>query len=67
MGGAYGYEKKNYELSKHIAGKLYSEIKENPADRVVTDCGGCRLQIQSGTGLRVDHPMVLLKEAYGLP
>ena len=66
MGGAYGYEKVNYELSKEIAGKLYSEIKENPTDRIVTDCGGCRLQIEAGTGLKVDHPMILLKEAYGV-
>ena len=66
MGGAYGYEKVNYALSKEIASKLYSEIKENPTDRIVTDCGGCRLQIEAGTGLKVDHPMILLKEAYGL-
>ena len=66
MGGAYGYEKVNYRLAKEIAGKLYSEIKENPADRIVTDCGGCKLQIEAGTGLKVDHPVTLIKEAYGL-
>ncbi len=66
MGGAYGYEKVNYRLAKEIAGKLYSEIKENPADRIVTDCGGCKLQIEAGTGLKVDHPVILIKEAYGL-
>jgi len=66
MGGAYGYETVNYELSKEIAGKLYSEIKENPTDRVVTDCGGCKLQIEAGTGVKVDHPIILLQEAYSL-
>jgi len=66
MGGAYGYEKVNYELSKEIASKLYSEIKENPTDRIVTDCGGCKLQIEAGTSRKVDHPIILLKEAYGL-
>jgi glycerol-3-phosphate dehydrogenase subunit C len=66
MGGAYGYEKANYKLSKEIASKLYSEIKENPTDRIVTDCGGCKLQIEAGTGLKVDHPIILVKEAYGL-
>jgi glycerol-3-phosphate dehydrogenase subunit C len=66
MGGAYGYEKVNYELSKEIASKLYSEIKENPTDRIVTDCGGCKLQIEAGTNRRVDHPIILIKEAYGL-
>jgi len=66
MGGAYGYEKMNYALSKEIAAKLYAEIKENSTDRIVTDCGGCKLQIECGTGLKVDHPMVLLQEAYNL-
>jgi glycerol-3-phosphate dehydrogenase subunit C len=66
MGGSYGYEKANYELSQAIAGKLYSDIKDNPSDRVVTDCGGCKLQIESGTDVSVDHPMILIKEAYGL-
>jgi len=66
MGGAYGYEKVNYELSKEIANKLYSEIKENPTDRIVTDCGGCKLQIEAGTGVKVDHPIILIEEAYSL-
>jgi glycerol-3-phosphate dehydrogenase subunit C len=66
MGGAYGYEKVNYELSKDIASKLYSEIRENPTDYIVTDCGGCKLQIEAGTGLKVDHPIMLLQKAYNL-
>ncbi len=64
MGGSYGYEKTNYELSRAIAGKLYSDIKANPTDRVLTDCGGCKLQIESGTNVDVDHPMILIWEAY---
>lgn len=66
MGGAYGYEKVNYRLSEDIARKLYSEIEENPTDRLVTDCGGCKLQIEVGTGREVEHPIMLVKEAYGL-
>ncbi len=64
MGGAYGYEKVNYELSKDIACKLCSEVRGNPTDRIVTDCGGCKLQIEAGTGVMVDHPIILVKEAY---
>lgn len=66
MGGAYGYEKVNYELSKNIASKLYSEIRETPTDYIVTDCGGCKLQIEAGSGLKVDHPVILLQKAYNL-
>ena len=66
MSGAYGYEKRNFTLSKDIATKLYQEMKENPVDRFVTDCGGCRLQIQAGTTTRVDHTAIVLREAYGV-
>ena len=64
--GAYGYEKKNYALSKEIAAKLYRELADNPTDRAVTDCGGCRLQIQAGTERPVDHPTIVLRAAYGI-
>jgi len=64
--GAYGYEKTNFELSQAIGSKLFREIEENPTDRIVTDCGGCKLQIEVGTGRKVVHPIILIKEAYGL-
>jgi len=66
MSGAYGYEKKNYALSKDIASRLYQEMKDNPVDRLVTDCGGCRLQIQGGTDRPVDHTAIILRRAYGI-
>lgn len=66
MGGTYGYEKVNYKFAKEIGDKLFSEIKENPTDRITTDCGGCKLQIEAGTRIEVDHPIILLQEAYNL-
>jgi glycerol-3-phosphate dehydrogenase subunit C len=66
MGGAYGFEKANYKLSKNIASRLYNEISENPTDRIIDDCGGCKLQIEDGTKRKVEHPILFLKEAYGI-
>lgn len=66
LSGSYGYDKGNYQRSKDIAGKLYSEVKETNADRVVDDCGGCKLQIEAGTGTKVEHPIILIAEAYNL-
>jgi len=63
--GAYGYEKKNYKLSREIAEGLFEEIRKYPSDRIADDCGGCRLQIQSGVSTPVDHPVVILSRAYG--
>ena len=66
MGGAYGYEKKNFKLAREIAGKLHNDMKEFPSDRGVTDCGGCKLQMEAGGNIEVVHPMVLLSESYRL-
>jgi len=68
MGGTYGFKKEHYEASKEIGNKLFDDIKQfvgaTPRGRpeVVTDCGMCQVQIESSTGIKVIHPMVLLHE-----
>ncbi|MBI5441838.1 MAG: hypothetical protein HY900_11585 [Deltaproteobacteria bacterium] len=64
MGGSYGMKKQNYDRSVAIAGKVWAEVRASRADVVVTDCGGCGLQVQAGTGAVVRHPLALLNEAY---
>ena len=61
MGGAYGFDKSNYKRALEIRSKLVGEIHENFADRIVTDCGGCKLQIEAGCGLAIEHPIMLLQ------
>jgi glycerol-3-phosphate dehydrogenase subunit C len=61
MGGAYGFDKSNYKRALEIRSKLVTEIHENPTDRIVTDCGGCKLQIEAGCGITVEHPIILLQ------
>ena len=64
MGGSYGMKKANYDLAVEIAGRTWEEVKAAQVDKVVTDCGGCRLQIEAGTGFRAVHPIIVLHEAY---
>ncbi|RLB08193.1 MAG: hypothetical protein DRG50_00585 [Deltaproteobacteria bacterium] len=64
MGGSYGMKKNNYNLSAQIAKKVWGDVKASEADRVVTECGGCKLQIEAGTGIEAVHPLILLDEAY---
>jgi Fe-S oxidoreductase len=66
MAGYHGYKKAHSDLSMEIGAKLFGEIGLAQADRVVTGCGACKLQIEAGTGARAVHPIVLLQEAYGL-
>jgi len=65
MGGSYGMKKVNYDLAIEIAGKVWEEVKTAQPDKGVTECGGCKLQIEAGTGINVVHPQMLLREAYG--
>jgi len=57
-------KKQNYKRSVEIAQKVWEEAKQSGAEAVVTECGGCGLRIQEGTGLKILHPMVLLNKAY---
>ena len=43
---------------------MWNEVKASGAEAVLTECGGCGLQIKAGTGMRIVHPMVLLAQSY---
>lgn len=64
MGGSYGMKKVNFERSVKIAQKVWEEAKGAGADLIATECGGCALQIEAGTGIGAVHPLVILSEAY---
>ncbi len=66
MGGTFGARSKNYETSMKIGGPVFDEILKATPDLVVTDCLGCKLQIQHGTSIKTTHPILILKQAYGL-
>jgi glycerol-3-phosphate dehydrogenase subunit C len=63
LSGTYGYDKDRYDISQSIGRKVFSDLKENPAETVVTDCMSCRSQIEAGTGLKPIHPLQLLADA----
>ena len=48
MGGSYGMKKVNYDLSEKIAQKVWEDVKASGVDTIVTECGGCGLQIEAG-------------------
>jgi len=66
MAGYHGYKKKHSGPSMEIGGKLFEEIGTAQADRVVTSCAACALQIAAGTGATAIHPVLLFQEAYRL-
>jgi len=64
MGGTFGLKSQNYDLSMKIGQRLFDEIAASNADRLVTGCGACGMQIRQGTLREAIHPMKLLAEAY---
>ena len=66
MGGYHGYKKAYSRLSMEIGRKLFGDIEKAGADRVITGCAACGLQIGYGIGITAMHPVQLLERAYGL-
>lgn len=64
MGGTFGSKRRNYAISMRIGQALFEGIMESEPDLVITDCPGCNMQIQQGTGLTVAHPIHIIKQAY---
>ncbi len=65
MGGSYGMKKHNYRRSIVIAENVWTKFKATQADLLVTECGGCGLQLRAGTRSIVMHPVTLLNKTYG--
>lgn len=64
LGGLYGYKKEKYDISMEIGKDLAKHLVNLNPDAVVTDCEGCRLQIKHLTGIKVIHPIQILRDAY---
>jgi glycerol-3-phosphate dehydrogenase subunit C len=63
LGGAYGFKKEKYEISQEIGKDLKEAIERLKPEIILSDCEGCRLQIRHLTGLKVLHPIQILRNA----
>ena len=64
--GTWGMKAKYYDQSLKICSKLSDGVRDAKPDRVASDCPLAALRIQEETGFPVDHPITLLRDAYGL-
>ena len=64
MSGNYGFKQDKYEISMKVGEELFQRIKNAGADKVISDCGTCRLQIQHGGHVEPCHPVEILAKAY---
>ncbi len=63
MGGTFGFKKEKYDISQEIGKDLAKVISRMKPEIILTDCEGCRMQIRHLTGLKVLHPVQILREA----
>jgi glycerol-3-phosphate dehydrogenase subunit C len=63
LGGTYGFKKEKYEISQEIGRDLAETVHRMKPEIVLTDCEGCRMQIRHLTGLKVLHPIQVLRDA----
>jgi glycerol-3-phosphate dehydrogenase subunit C len=63
LGGTFGFKKEKYEISEEIGKDLKNAIDRLSPDVILTDCEGCRMQIRHLTGLKVLHPVQILRDA----
>ena len=64
ISGNYGFRKDKYEISMKIGAKLFERVKQGGFDKVICDCGTCRMQIHHGTDVKPVHPIEVLAAAY---
>jgi len=63
MGGTYGFKKEKYKLSQEIGRDLAGAVDRLEPQIILTDCEACRMQIRHLTGLKVLHPIQILRDA----
>jgi len=64
--GTWGMKKQWYDESLKVCQSLTRSIEASDADAVATDCPLSALRIEEQTGRKAHHPIVLLRDAYGL-
>ncbi|WP_407306346.1 anaerobic glycerol-3-phosphate dehydrogenase subunit C [Desulfosporosinus sp. SB140] len=70
LSGSFGFKQERYDLAMQIGNPLFSRVRQGVTERefevMITECGGCQVQIQHGSGAKTEHPIWIIMEAYGL-
>ncbi|MEE8582217.1 MAG: heterodisulfide reductase-related iron-sulfur binding cluster [Myxococcota bacterium] len=64
--GTWGMQARFHDESLRVAAKLLGRIEASQAARIATDCPLSALRIEQKLGRKALHPVVLLREAYGI-
>lgn len=66
IAGTYGLKKEKYEIAQAVGKPLFDMVKATNPDLALCDTETCRWQIEQSSGVRTEHPIYLIHQAYGL-
>lgn len=70
LSGSYGFKAEKYNLAQKIGSNLFRSAREGVVQKrfqsIISECSGCREQIEHGSGVKAEHPVWTLVKAYGL-
>jgi Fe-S oxidoreductase len=64
LAGSFGMRRSHRDESREIGRYLFQELQSPDYDLGITNCPGCAMQMQAGSGQDVVHPLKLLWRAY---
>jgi len=65
LAGTYGFRRDKYAVAREIGEEIFQAIRKLNAERVISDCEACRMQITHQTGVKTLHTIQILRQAYG--
>jgi glycerol-3-phosphate dehydrogenase subunit C len=65
IAGTYGVKKEKYQIGMDVGQHLFNFVNESGSDLALCDSETCRWQITHGTGVKSQHPIEILRAAYG--
>ena len=66
IAGTYGLKKEKYEVAQAVGKPLFDMVKATNPDLALCDTETCRWQIEQSSGVKTEHPIWMVHQAYGL-
>ncbi len=63
LSGSYGYKAEKRGLAQTVGQQLVDALKREAPDLALSECGICQTQMRHGAGVRVGHPVSVLRNA----
>lgn len=65
IAGTYGVKREKYDIGMKVGAGLFDFVRDSESDLALCDSETCRWQITHGSGIASQHPIELLRAAYG--